>query len=134
MQRSGPSSGLRCSALELILKHSKSTLGRKLWSLRRKKKSAEISRCSWPKIESTGSTAQILDLKKKQENQVQLLKQKEKSEETAKKLGGRIYSQAHKTFRGCLSSSRTQTWGGCFGLAYEKKSGSRNSPRPRISS
>ncbi|QHO09285.1 putative LRR receptor-like serine/threonine-protein kinase [Arachis hypogaea] len=32
---------LRCSALELILKHSKSTLGRKLWSLRRKKKSAE---------------------------------------------------------------------------------------------
>ncbi|XLR35122.1 hypothetical protein S83_063022, partial [Arachis hypogaea] len=41
--------------------------------------------------------AQILDLKKKQENQVQLLKQKEKSEETAKKLQDEIqYIKAQK--------------------------------------
>nr|XP_025605198.1 kinesin-like protein KIN-4A isoform X3 [Arachis hypogaea] len=41
--------------------------------------------------------AQILDLKKKQENQVQLLKQKEKSKETAKKLQAEIqYIKAQK--------------------------------------
>ncbi|RYR78759.1 hypothetical protein Ahy_A01g003617 isoform A [Arachis hypogaea] len=41
--------------------------------------------------------AQILDLKKKQENQVLLLKQKEKSEETAKKLQAEIqYIKAQK--------------------------------------
>nr|XP_027192618.1 kinesin-like protein KIN-4A isoform X1 [Cicer arietinum] len=41
--------------------------------------------------------AQILDLKKKQENQVQLLKQKEKSEEAAKRLQAEIqYIKAQK--------------------------------------
>ncbi|XP_027345232.1 kinesin-like protein KIN-4A isoform X2 [Abrus precatorius] len=41
--------------------------------------------------------AQILDLKKKQENQMQLLKQKEKSEEAAKKLQAEIqYIKAQK--------------------------------------
>lgn len=40
---------------------------------------------------------QILDLKKKQENQVQLLKQKEKSEEAAKRLQAEIqYIKAQK--------------------------------------
>lgn len=41
--------------------------------------------------------SQILDLKKKQENQVQLLKQKEKSEEAAKRLQAEIqYIKAQK--------------------------------------
>lgn len=35
---------------------------------------------------------QILDLKKKQENQVQLLKEKQKSDEAAKKLQEEIHS------------------------------------------
>jgi kinesin family protein 4/21/27 len=40
---------------------------------------------------------QILDLKKKQENQVQILKQKEKSEEAAKRLQAEIqYIKAQK--------------------------------------
>lgn len=40
---------------------------------------------------------QILELKKKQENQVQLLKQKEKSEEAAKRLQAEIqYIKAQK--------------------------------------
>jgi hypothetical protein len=40
---------------------------------------------------STKHCLQILDLKKKQENQVQLLKEKQKSDEAAKKLQEEIH-------------------------------------------
>ncbi|RYQ92645.1 hypothetical protein Ahy_B09g098859 isoform B [Arachis hypogaea] len=142
VQKSQDVHGQKLKALEAQILDLKKKQENQVQLLKQKEKSEETAKKLQAEIQYIKAQKALVQLQHKMKQEAEQLRQWKASREKellqggfrkvykgvlpdgtkiAVKRGGRIYSQAQKTFQGCLSSSRTQTWGGCFGLAYEKK-------------